>query len=304
MLSPRRRGGLAAGHRVALLAALLAGSIITGNADQLTVRGRYAEVTGDVEARQTALRVASLVDQAVSRIAPLVGARDLRPVRAIIYLDRGRFLAATQMPPRAPVVGLATFPSEIIYIDGTGLLTSIERIVPHEVAHVMVARSLGPAASSLPTWANEGIAEYAAGENSSQVDPVTLRAIGQGRFIPLIDLDAAFRDKGDTSSLAYAEAASIVNTLVTSRGPQVIAQLLTATRERGSFASALSQVTGMDEAQLDSSWRRSVSRRWRWPLLFDSQALLLVAMLILFLLAYIRYRRERRRRQEMPDSDW
>ncbi len=304
MPSPGRRGRLITGHRPVLLAALLLISVVSGRADQLTIKGRYAEVTGDVKARPTALRVAGLVDQAVRRIAPLVGASDLRPVRAIIYLDRGQFLAATQMPPRASVVGLATFPSEVIYIDGTGLLASIERIVPHEVAHVMIARSLGPAISSLPTWVNEGVAEYAAGENSSQVDPVTLRAIGQGRFIPLADLDASFRDKGDTSGLAYAEAASIVNTLVTSRGPQVIAQLLVATREQRDFASALGQVTGMNEAQLDSFWRRSVSRRWRWPLLFDSQALLLVAMLILFLFAYIRYRRERRRRQEMPDSDW
>ena len=273
-------------------------------ADRITVRSRYAEVAGDASARELAARVAALVDDAVPHIAPLVGTQDLRPVRATIYRDRRQFTLAAGIPPRAAVVGLASFPSQVIHIDGTGLLASIERIVPHEIAHVLIARAMSDSLAALPAWVNEGIAEYAAGERASRVDPVTLSAIGRGESIPLAQLDSAFGDKGKTPGLAYTEAASIVNYLVASRGPEAIAKLLAATRQQGDFGSALSQVTGMNMAQLESSWRRSVSRRWRWALLFQSQALILGLMLVLFIAGYIRYRRERRRRQEMADADW
>src|SRR5574340_1274087 len=77
--------------RLAATLALFAALALPLSADQLTLKGRYSEVSGEAKARPTAQRVAALIDEAVPRIAPLVGATDLRPVRAVIYLDRGRF---------------------------------------------------------------------------------------------------------------------------------------------------------------------------------------------------------------------
>lgn len=271
--------------------------------DAVLARTRYAEVQGSSQAQTAAAQVAALIDEAVPRIAPLVGTSDLTPVPARIYLDRATFTRETGIPPNSPIVGLAVFPSGVIHIDGTGLLESTERIVPHEVAHVLIARSLGPVLGALPTWLNEGIAEYAAGTAASQVDPIALQAIGRGESIPLADLDAAFRSGGGSQPLAYAEAASLVNFMVSRRGADVIAKLLAATRAQPDFAAALQQVAGWDTEALESDWRRSVSRRWRWYLLFQSQALIFGLMVFLFILGYLRYRRERRRRQEMTDAD-
>ena len=264
----------------------------------------YAEVSGDPKARNAAARIAALIDDAVPRIAPLVGTSDLRPVTARVYLDRTAFASAVGIPRNAPIVGLATFPSGVIHIDATEMLESIERIVPHEVAHVLIARCLGSALDALPTWLNEGIAEYAAGATSSQVDPAALQAMGHGESIPLASLDASFRLDNTAQPLAYAEAASLVNYLVTTRGPNVIRDLLVAVRSRRDFQSSLVQVTGWNMEELESGWRQSVSRRWRWYLFFYSQAPILGLMVLLFLIGYLRYRYDRRRRQEMPDTDW
>jgi hypothetical protein len=268
------------------------------------IASQYAQVNAEPSARKVATRVAALIDESVPRIAPLVGTRDLRPIPTFVYLDRAEFEAAAPMAAHTPVVGVASYPPGVIHIDGSGRLASIEKVVPHEVAHVMVGRAMGPALPALPTWVNEGVAEYAAGERASQVDPVTLQAVGRGESLPLSELDRSFERGGAGRSLAYAEAASVVNFLVAARGPRVIADLLSVTRRQGDFESAVKQVTGWSNQELESAWRRSVARRWRWPLLLGSPAVPFGLMLLIFIVGYLRYRRERRRRQEMEERDW
>jgi hypothetical protein len=273
-------------------------------APRVLSRTTYAQVLGHPDAQGVAGRVAAAVDEAVPRIAPLVGTHDLRPVRAYVYQDRDRFRRATGLPRQSTIVGLATFPEEVIHIDGTGLLASIEKIVPHEVGHVMTARALGPALLALPRWTNEGIAEYVAGERAAQVDPVALRAIGRGAALDLSDLDPAIRSGGEDAGLAYAQSASLLNFLVAEHGEPVIADLLAALRDRGDFEPALRQSAGFSLPELESAWRGSLSRRWRWPMLFQSGAPVLLMMLLLFIAGLIRHLLQRRRRQEMPEQDW
>jgi hypothetical protein len=220
-----------------------------------------------------------------------------------VYLDRRAFVQATGIPATSRVVGLATFPRGVIHIDGTGLLAAIETVVPHEVGHVMVARALGPALTALPMWLNEGIAEYVAGERAAQVDPVWVRALGRGTTLELAELDAVIAERDERAALAYAEAASIVNFLVAERGEGVIAELLRSLTRTQNFEAALKEVTGWDTAELESSWRSSVVRAWRWPLLAESPLLIYAVMALLFFIGLARYLRERRRRREAREED-
>ena len=273
-------------------------------APRLLNQTTYAIVMGDIQAQELAVRVGMVIDAAAPRIAGVVGTGDLRPVRAYVYRDRDAFRQAVGVPRESTLVGLATLPQGVIHIDGTGLLASIQKVVPHEVGHVMISRAVGPGLSQLPLWLNEGIAEYVAGQRAAQVDPVALRAVGRGAALGLADLDPAFRRRDADTALAYAQSASLVNFLVAERGERVIADLLAALRESRNFDSALQQATGFTPPELESAWRSSVARRWRWPLFVDSGSLVLTLMLVLFLIGLVRYLRERRRRQEMPEQDW
>lgn len=223
---------------------------------------------------------------------------------ARVYPDRASYVAAAGLPRDSTIVGLATFPDGVIHIDGGGLLVSIEKVVPHEVAHVMVARALGPALPSLPLWVNEGIAEYAAGQRAARVDPLTLRALGRGEALPLRDLDHAFHAGNRHAPAAYTQAASVIHFLVAERGEEVMPALLRAVREHRQFEPALQQTTGWSLPELEARWRRSLASRWRWALLLRSPTLPLGLMLLLFIVGLIRHLWERRRRQELPDEDW
>ncbi len=271
---------------------------------RVLVRSAYATVSGLAGAEEVAYEVAALIDECVPRIARILGTREVQAIPATIYLDRREFVQATGVPPRSRVVGLATFPPGMVHIDGTGLLAAIEKVVPHEVGHVLVARTLGPALPALPTWLNEGIAEYVAGETAAQVDPVWVRAVGRGASLELAELDGAIRERGDRAGLAYAESASLVNFLVAERGEGAISGLLRSLAATRDFEISLREVTGWQTEELEVAWRQSVVRRWRWPLLLQSPVVLYGAMVVLFLIGVARYLRQRRRRQEMVEQDW
>jgi hypothetical protein len=269
---------------------------------QILARTTYALVAGLPEAREKAQAVAATIDEAAPRIALTVGAQDLSPIPAMIYLDRREFTAATGLPSQTHVAGLATFPPGVIHVDGTEVLATISRVVPHEVAHVLVARALGTAIYALPVWTNEGIAEYAAGSRAAQVDPVSLRAVGRGQSLSIGELDQAIEERGDRSGIAYAEAASIVNFLVDRQGEAVIRELLGSLAQTRDFDESLVDVTGWNAGELERAWRDSVSRRWRWPLLFESPITIYGVMVVLLLAGVVRYCRERRRRRERPEE--
>jgi len=271
---------------------------------RLLVHSTYAIVGGIPKAQDMAYEVAALIDECAPRIAAIVGTEDLQFVPAVIYLDRKAFIDATGIPPRSRVVGLATFPSGLIHVDGTELLASIEKVVPHEVGHILTARAVGPGLPALPTWLSEGIAEYVAGETAAHVDPIWVQAVGRGASLDLAELDSAIHGRGDQAGLAYAESASIVNFLVAQRGESVIADLIRSLARTRDFETSLQEVTGWRTEELESTWRRSVVRRWRWPLLFQSPVVVYGLMVLLFLIGLLRYVRERRRRQEMPEQEW
>jgi hypothetical protein len=265
---------------------------------------QYARVTGHSGGREVIGRVAAAIDEAAPRIASVVGTRDLRPMAAFVHLHRNDFREATGIPAESAVVGLASVPGDVIHIDGTGVRASVRKVVTHEVGHIMIGRALGPALPALPAWANEGIAEYVAGKRAAQVDPFAVRAIGRGMALDLDELDSAIAARGTAAGIAYAQSASLVNFLVERRGDSVIASLLAAVRRSGDFDTALQEVAGISSPELESAWRKSISRRWGWPLLLQSPTPILGLMLLLFLIGVVRFYVAKRRRRERLDYDW
>ena len=257
---------------------------------------RYAVIAGDPGARALAREVATLVDEAVPKAARITGATELRPVQALVYRDRIRFSAATGVPRDNPTVGLALFPSQTIYIDGSGVFASIRRVVPHEVGHVLIWRALGPEAGAIPRWFNEGLAEYIASPTPAYVDPAALAALRQGGTTSVSNLEEAFQDPR-TVTAAYAESSSLVSFLVARKGEAVLPRLLRALRETGDFPHALRQTAGLSVDDLDQQWQQWVRRRW-WLMLPDLNLVLWFVMAVLLVIAVIRVVRERRRRQE------
>ena len=133
-----------------MLLALLFSPVAHAAPREVLVTGRYSRVTGEAGTEKLAWQVAAQIDAAVPVAAAVTGAADLSPVRAKVYANRRPFSTATGVAPDNPIVGLAVFPEQVIYLDGSGSFASLSRVAPHEVGHVLEYRAAGPGVGELP----------------------------------------------------------------------------------------------------------------------------------------------------------
>ena len=171
---------------------------------------------------------------------------------------------------------------------------SLEELVHHEVAHVLIARAAR--GRPLPRWFNEGVAMAAGGawgvEDRSRFMLATLRR-GPVR---LADADRLFAGGGASAARAYALSGAFVRDLLRRHGPGVTGDVLAQVGRGVAFEDAFRQATGEPLAAAEESfWRRQTFwQRWL-PFLTSSFALWLAVTL----LALAAFRRRRRRDAEL-----
>jgi hypothetical protein len=130
----------------------------------------------------------------------------------------------------------------------------LEAILPHEVAHVVLAAEFGDL--RVPPWANEGVAVLT--EPRSRAD---LHLRGLARFAEADELFPSqdllqFQDYPQRRLLApfYAQSVSLVEFLAEEKGPETFTQFL---RDglRKNYQFALRRHYGWGCAELDRRWR-------------------------------------------------
>jgi len=173
---------------------------------------------------------------------------------------------------------------------------SLEELVHHEVAHVLIARAVR--GHPVPRWFNEGVA-MAAGrawgiEDSSRFVLATLR----GRPVRLADADRLFAGGGAAAARAYAVSGAFVRDLLRRHGPGVTGEVLRRVGRGVAFEDAFRQATGEPLAAAEERFwrRRTFWQRWL-PFLTSSFALWLAVTL----LALWAFRRRRRRDAELAE---
>jgi hypothetical protein len=190
-------------------------------------------------------------------------------VAGYAYSDRG---IVVLMPSRTPA-----------YPDA-----SLEDLLRHEVAHVLIARASGN--QPLPRWFHEGMAMIAGltwGLDDRARLTMTLLA---DRQISLAELDQRFQGTGAEVYRAYAISGSFVRDLLESHGPDAPARVLAGVRQGLSFEDAFRRATGETLDEAESSFWDNQSFWYRWVPILTSSALLWIAITLLFLWAVKRRR--------------
>ncbi len=157
--------------------------------------------------------------------------------------------------------------------------SSLEELLRHEVAHVLVARAAR--GRPLPRWFHEGVAMIAG--TSWGLDDrsrLTVTMIG-GEAVSLADVERQFAgDRGSTFE-AYAVAGSFVNELLSREGDYAVARVLTQVGRGLSFEDAFREATGATLAQAERSFWRRQSFWYRWvPILTSSVTLYMLITLL------------------------
>lgn len=212
---------------------------------------------------------------------------------------------ATLAPPGSPFPKYA----EGVAYPGLGLiLLTIEPLHPnsvsdlgevfhHELAHVALNEALD--GRHVPLWLNEGFAIHLSGESQLKRAQTLLTATLAETLLPLTQLDWRFPDDLVQTPIAYAQSADVVRHLLRTRYNQRFIAMLRRVRSGQSFENSMNdayglQVYGVGANSLEDEWRRDVAKRYTfWPVLF-SGSMVWVGALGLFVVGYIRKRKQQR----------
>jgi hypothetical protein len=180
---------------------------------------------------------------------------------------------------------------------------TLEDVLHHEVAHVMIARAAG--GKPVPRWFHEGLAMAA--ERTWGLEDQT-RLLQEVTFVTptdLASLNTLFEQDEGSRTRAYTLSGAFVRDLMQQHGSAAPGRVLAGMAAGASFDAAFTDAMGGTVATEEAAfWERH--RFWsRWGPFFTTTTALWMGVTVLALIAFVRRRRknaELRKRWEEQDS--
>lgn len=135
-----------------------------------------------------------------------------------------------------------------------------ERIMAHEITHLVIHQLIYGPLAVLPSWLDEGLAMNAEGDLRLDLAIMLKDAIASNSLFSLRSLSGAFPAGYDEAGLAYAESFSVVKFLLNTYGREKMQALITAFKDGSNPDEALMSVYGFDVVGLEQEWRASLAR--------------------------------------------
>ena len=213
---------------------------------------------GPVKTR--AENVLDAVAKTIRQMGPLLGADTSVPLRVTIYNNNREMLSS--MPPRSATTGRELITEgrafgdyNVVLVLGSGRLAL--GTAGHEVVHILVNRAGAGRLGFVPSWLNEGLAEFGNPEPSYSYDIALEFAIETDQLLPVIHMQAMPGDP-EKAIIFYGQARSIVTYMVFRYGPDKMRELMAEIRGGARVASAVEDVYGVTLEELDSEWREAI----------------------------------------------
>ncbi len=166
------------------------------------------------------------------------------------------------LPPGQPEwVGGKAFPEFGVILaliaDDENATSETRRILPHELAHLVVYQVTHNPYNTPPAWLDEGVAV----NNQQDGDPLLAQTLAQAAranaLLPLRTLESGFPADPDQALLSYAESAGAVRFLLDRYGAQRVNTLLRSFQGGETYDEALATLNTTTE-QLDAAWRKTL----------------------------------------------
>ncbi|MBK8986975.1 MAG: hypothetical protein IPM39_13010 [Chloroflexi bacterium] len=128
--------------------------------------------------------------------------------------------------------------------------------VRHELAHLVTGQfAQSCVGGQRPTWLEEGLAVYAEGAPSSDMQSALAQAQANNSFEPLRSLAGSFPAHSQQAGSAYAQSYSVVDFMLAAYGRDKLQELLLALAAGQGSDAALEQVYGVNVDGLEAAWR-------------------------------------------------
>jgi hypothetical protein len=237
-------------------------------------------IEAPVELAASRTRLESFDQSRLRGVMRLIGLDDPGPpIRVVLTAETSEW--ARQVPPSTAgfAIGAASL---VVLIPSRSPMypdDSLEDVLHHEVAHVLIARAAG--GHPVPRWFDEGLAMAAERTWGLEDQTRLLRELAMGVRTDLDEVNALFTQSDSARVRAYTLSGAFVRDLIRYHGTaapgDVLARLATGT----SFENAFADVIGLNLVDAQEAFRDR-HRFWsRWgPFLTTSTALWMIVTLI------------------------
>ncbi len=232
------------------------------------VRYEWKEVTdglvtvayhGPVEKR--ARDVLDTAKRTIDLISPIFGAVHEDPIRISMYNNAAELVDA--YPPRYGAIGHG------VIVDGQAHtqegLVMIEAggrdalgTTSHEITHIIIHRAtFNPRAQNMPSWLNEGLAEFGNLHATVGYDLALEFAVQNDRVLPIMFMRGQ-PSKGEDIIIFYGQARSIVRWLFRTYGRDTLTEFMSYLRRGNSLDRAFTRAYGGDRIAITNMWREEI----------------------------------------------
>ena len=239
------------------------------------VRYEWKEVTdglvtvayhGPVEKR--ARDVLDTATRVIDLISPIYGAVHEDPIRISMYNNAAELVDA--YPPRYGAIGHG------VIVDGQAHthegLVMIEAggrdalgTTAHEITHIIIHRAtFNPRAQNMPSWLNEGLAEFGNIHATVGYDLALEFAVQNDRVLPIMFMRGQ-PSKGEDIIIFYGQARSVVRWLYRTYGRDTLTEFLSYLRRGNSLDRAFTRAYGGDRIEITNRWREEIGAKLYEP---------------------------------------
>lgn len=252
---------------------------------------------------------ADMCEEALDRLAP--GFELKKPnrgkIEARVCADRKEFERLTGHAPGKTLA--VAIPSQgVMILNGAALATADPadrfRTVGHEMVHLLLGK-LAAKGSPVPGWLHEGLAQLLTGEYGRMASIRLAWANLRNTRIPMKRLAGDFPYGTPQADLAYAQSASFTQFVATEHYPfenarDFFQELLENPAQARVLFAQLNRAENL--AVLEANWKQSASGAHNWIYILTSGTVIWTAVVMLFLLAYMRKRKKMKQVMENWDA--
>ena len=193
-------------------------------------------------------------------MGPLLGADTSIPIRVTMYNNVKEMLEA--LPPGSSTIRRELITEGQAFTDlGTLLVLGGGRgatgTASHELTHIINHRAGDSIIRRIPSWLDEGLAEFGNVAPGFSYDIALEFALGTDRLLPITSMPVLPGDPEDVI-IFYGQARSIVEYMIAAYGPANMRELLAVFREGTNMDDSIQQVYGISRIELENRWREII----------------------------------------------
>jgi hypothetical protein len=178
-----------------------------------------------------------------------------------VYDTASGYQAGTGQPAWSAGASMPGLKAIYTYVGAENFFTTV---LPHEIGHIIFREFVGFDNPAVPVWLEEGVASYEMETRMSHADELVSQAKADKRLMSIQQLSGSnpqmmFDTKG--VSLYYAEAANIVNYLVSEFGKDSFVLFCQSLRDKKDLNRAIASAYPFENIeQLNAGWQEHIGK--------------------------------------------